>query len=167
MFKTLAVSSASLLALNTGIAVAQETIDNVQNAAETLEDKAPERRLESITVTAQKTEQTLQEVPVALSVLSSDAIENAFASNNLESLTTLVPSVSFRKGSTNANSAITVRGIGTISFSDAAEPSVATVVDGVVLGRSGQAFGDFTTLSVLRFCVVLKVRYLVRMLLPV
>jgi iron complex outermembrane receptor protein len=142
MFKTLAVSSASLLALNTGMAVAQEATDNVPNAAETAEDKAPARRLESITVTAQKTEQTLQEVPVALSVLGADAVENAFASNNLESLTTLVPSVSFRKGSTNANSAITVRGIGTISFSDAAEPSVATVVDGVVLGRSGQAFGD-------------------------
>ena len=98
--------------------------------------------LDEIIVTAQKREQSLQEVPVAVSVLGADSIESAFASNNLESLTTLVPSVSFRKGSTNANSAITIRGIGTISFSDAAEPSVATVVDGVVLGRSGQAFGD-------------------------
>ncbi|MEM9168361.1 MAG: TonB-dependent receptor [Pseudomonadota bacterium] len=98
--------------------------------------------LDEIVVTAQKKEQTLQEVPVALSVLDGETIENAFPSNNLESLTTLLPSVSFRKGSTNANSAITIRGIGTISFSDAAEPSVATVVDGVVLGRSGQAFGD-------------------------
>jgi len=97
---------------------------------------------DAIIVTAQKTEQTLQEAPIAISVLNTDQIENAFASNNLESLTTLLPSVSFRKGTTNANSAITIRGIGTISFSDAAEPSVATVVDGVVLGRSGQAFGD-------------------------
>ena len=98
--------------------------------------------LEEIVVTAQKREQVLQDVPISVSVLNEQAIESAFASNNLESLTTLVPSVSFRKGSTNANSAITIRGIGTISFSDAAEPSVATVVDGVVLGRSGQAFGD-------------------------
>lgn len=99
-------------------------------------------QLDEIIVTSQKTEETLQEVPIAVSVLGSDQIEQAFASNNLESLTTLLPSVSFRKGTTNANSAITIRGIGTISFSDAAEPSVATVVDGVVLGRSGQAFGD-------------------------
>ena len=103
---------------------------------------AAHAQLDEIVVTSQKTEQTLQEVPIAVSVLDSDAIDNAFASNNIESLTTLIPSVSFRKGSTNANSAITIRGIGTISFSDAAEPSVATVVDGVVLGRSGQAFGD-------------------------
>jgi iron complex outermembrane receptor protein len=100
------------------------------------------RRLDRIVVTAQKTEQSLQDVPVAVSVLGAEAIDNAFASNNLESLTTLLPSVGFRKGSTNANSAIIVRGIGTVSFSDAAEPSVATVVDGVVLGRSGQTFGD-------------------------
>lgn len=105
------------------------------------------RRLDRIVVTAQKTEQSLQDVPVAVSVLGADAIDNAFASNNLESLTTLVPSVSFRKGSTNANSAIIIRGIGTISFSDAAEPSVATVVDGVVLGRSGQAFGDLVDIE--------------------
>ena len=106
------------------------------------QEEKSEGLLEEIIVTAQKTEQSLQDIPISVSVLDEDAINNAFASNNLESLTTLVPSVSFRKGSTNANSAITIRGIGTISFSDAAEPSVATVVDGVVLGRSGQAFGD-------------------------
>jgi iron complex outermembrane receptor protein len=133
MKKTL-VTSTSLTALALGLSAqvyAQDTQDN---------DDGWE--LEEIIVTAQKTEQSLQDVPTAVSVLSASAIEKAFPSNNLESLTTLIPSVSFRKGSTNANSAITIRGIGTISFSDAAEPSVATVVDGVVLGRSGQAFGD-------------------------
>ncbi|MGB1868478.1 MAG: TonB-dependent receptor plug domain-containing protein, partial [Porticoccaceae bacterium] len=55
--------------------------------------------------------------------------------------------MSYRKGNTTRNSALTVRGIGTISFSIAAEPSVSTVVDGVVLGRSGQAFGDLYDLE--------------------
>ena len=98
-------------------------------------------QFDKIVVTAQKTEQNLQEVPVAVSVLPESAIENKFA-NNIENLQTLVPSISFRKGSTNANSAISIRGIGTVSFSLAAEPAVSTVVDGVVLGRSGQAFAD-------------------------
>ena len=96
---------------------------------------------DEIVVTAQKTEQNLQEVPLAVSVLPEEVIENKFA-NNIENLQTLVPSISFRKGSTNANSAISIRGIGTVSFSLAAEPAVSTVVDGVVLGRSGQAFAD-------------------------
>ncbi|MEM9014994.1 MAG: TonB-dependent receptor, partial [Pseudomonadota bacterium] len=102
---------------------------------------AAQAQFDEIVVTAQKTEQNLQEVPIALSVLPSEAIDNKFG-NNIENIQTLVPSVSFRKGSTNANSALSVRGIGTVSFSLAAEPAVSTVVDGVVLGRSGQAFTD-------------------------
>ncbi len=95
--------------------------------AETAEPKG----LEKITVTSQKRVESLNEVPVAVSVLREDQINAAF-SNNIEGLQALVPSVSFRKGNTTRNSAITVRGIGTISFSVSAEPCVSTVVDGVV-----------------------------------
>lgn len=102
--------------------------------------------IEEVVVTAQKREQGLQEVPIAVTVLQSETIDSAFA-KNIEDLQALVPSLSFRKGNTNRNSALTVRGIGTISFSVAAEPSVSTVVDGVVLGRSGQAFADLYDLE--------------------
>jgi len=97
--------------------------------------------IEEIVVTATKREVNVQDVPVAVTVLSEDTIDAAFATG-FEGLQSLIPSVSFRKGNTTRNSSVVVRGIGTISFSTAAEPSVATVVDGVVLGRSGQAFGD-------------------------
>ena len=102
--------------------------------------------MEKITVTAQKRVENLNEVPVAVSVLREDQINSAFSAN-IEGLQALVPSVSFRKGNTTRNSAITIRGVGTISFSVAAEPSVSTVVDGVVLGRSGQAFVDLYDLD--------------------
>ena len=102
--------------------------------------------LEEIVVTAQKREESVQDVPIAVSVLGADKIESAHAVG-FESLQQLIPSVSFRKGNTNRNSAVVVRGIGTISFSTAAEPSVSTVVDGVVLGRSGQAFTDLYDLE--------------------
>ncbi|MFD2167585.1 TonB-dependent receptor [Thalassotalea euphylliae] len=107
---------------------------------------ADESDIEKITVTSQKRQERLSEIPVAVSVLRSDQIDNTFA-GGFEGLQTMVPSVSFRKGTTTRNSAITVRGIGTISFSVAAEPSVSTVVDGVVLGRSGQAFTDLYDLE--------------------
>jgi len=110
------------------------------------EPKEDQGLLEKITVTAQKRVENLNEVPVAVSVLREDQINAAFSAN-IEGLQGLVPSVSFRKGNTNRNSAITIRGIGTISFSVAAEPSVSTVVDGVVLGRSGQAFIDLYDLE--------------------
>ena len=102
--------------------------------------------LEEVIVTAQKRQESLNDVPVAVTVLNSQQIDSAFA-NSIEGLQAMVPSVSFRKGNTTRNSALTVRGIGTISFSIAAEPSVSTVVDNVVLGRSGQAFGDLYDLE--------------------
>ncbi|MCH9695308.1 MAG: TonB-dependent receptor [Gammaproteobacteria bacterium] len=102
--------------------------------------------IEEIVVTAQKREENITDVPLAVSVLGQQQIEGSF-SNNMEDIQALVPSVSFRTGNTTRNSALTIRGIGTISFSVAAEPSVSTVVDNVVLGRSGQAFGDLYDLE--------------------
>ena len=103
-------------------------------------------QLEEVTVTAQKRQEKLSDVPVAVTVMNAEQIDAAFA-NNIEGLQAMVPAVSFRKGNTTRNSALTVRGIGTISFSIGAEPSVSTVVDAVVLGRSGQAFGDLYDLE--------------------
>ena len=136
------VSNAIHLALTAGLAFSTQSF--AQDATENTE--SDEQSFEQIVVTAQKRAQSLSEVPVAVSVLRSEQIETSF-SNNIENLQALVPSVSFRKGTTTRNSALTVRGIGTISFSIAAEPSVATVVDGVVLGRSGQAFADLYDLE--------------------
>ena len=139
----------TLSRLNSSITAALAISSYVALSAAAVAQEAPKEDqglLEKITVTAQKRVENLNEVPVAVSVLREDQINAAFASN-IEGLQALVPSVSFRKGNTNRNSAITIRGIGTISFSVAAEPSVSTVVDGVVLGRSGQAFVDLYDLE--------------------
>ena len=109
-------------------------------------------QVEEIIVTAQKVSQNIQDVPISISAVTGEALQRAGA-KSLEDITSIVPSVTFRKGTTNANSAIVMRGVGTISFSVAAEPSVSTVVDGVVLSRSGQSFldlVDFDRIEVLR-----------------
>jgi iron complex outermembrane receptor protein len=109
-------------------------------------------QVQEIIVTAQKVEQNVQDVPIAISAVTGEAMARAGA-KSLEDIGAVVPSVTFRKGTTNANSAIEMRGVGTISFSIAAEPSVSTVVDGIVLSRSGQSFldlVDFDRLEVLR-----------------
>jgi iron complex outermembrane receptor protein len=114
-FKALVLSASSLALMNAAPAMAQ---------------------VEEIIVTAQKVEENVQDVPIAITAGSGDRLEQAVVFN-LENISTIVPSVTFRKGTTNANSAIVMRGVGTITFSIAAEPSVSTVVDGVVLSRSG------------------------------
>jgi iron complex outermembrane receptor protein len=97
--------------------------------------------LDAIVVTAQKREQSLQEVPVALTYVDGTQLETR-GGFNIEQLKMLVPSLNIRKTNTALNQALFLRGVGTINFAIAAQPSVATVVDGVVLSSAGEAFGD-------------------------
>jgi iron complex outermembrane recepter protein len=97
--------------------------------------------LEEIIVTAQKRTENLQEVPAAVSVVSAQELERRGVIN-LTSLQSLVPSLNFKDSATTLDSSVFLRGVGTINFSIAAEPSVGFVVDGVTYARSGEAFGD-------------------------
>ena len=103
--------------------------------------KADSSLMEEIIVTAQKREQNLQSVPIAVSVVSGRLAESV-GGFNVESLKTLVPTLNIRKTNTALNQAIFLRGVGTINFAIAAQPSVAAVLDGVVLASAGEAFGD-------------------------
>jgi len=94
-----------------------------------------------IIVTAQKREERLQDIPLAVSVVGGEAIANN-GGVTLENAQYLVPSLNFRKAGTSLNQALFLRGVGTINFSIAAEPSVAAVLDGVVLSRAGEGFTD-------------------------
>jgi iron complex outermembrane recepter protein len=107
---------------------------------------APTNEVDVVIVTAQKREENLQKVPAAVSVLSAATIANANAVN-IEGITALVPSLSLQKGATTLNAAIFLRGVGTQNFSIAAEPSVSFVVDGVVMSKAGEAFGDLYDLQ--------------------
>ncbi len=97
--------------------------------------------LGEIVVTAQKREQKLQDVPIAVSVIDGSLVEST-GGFNAESLKQLVPSLNIRKTNTQLNQALFLRGVGTINFAIAAQPSVAFVLDGVVLSSAGEAFGD-------------------------
>ncbi|MFA6605740.1 MAG: TonB-dependent receptor, partial [Sphingomonas sp.] len=94
-----------------------------------------------IIVTAQKRSERLQDVPVAVSVISGDAL-SAQGKTSLEGAQYLVPSLNFLKSGTTLNQSLFLRGVGTSTFSIAGEPSISTVVDGVVFARAGEAFGD-------------------------
>ena len=98
--------------MTSGLLVSAHTYAQEAEPAQAPDD---DKSFEQIVVTSQKRVQSISDVPVAVSVLRGDQIESAFA-NNVENLQALVPSVSFRKGTTTRNSALTVRGIGTISF---------------------------------------------------
>ena len=99
-----------------------------------------------IIVTAQKRSERLQDVPIAVSVISGDAIA-AKGAINLEGAQYLVPTLNFRKSGTTINQSLFLRGVGTSTFSIAGEPSISTVVDGVVFSRAGEAFSDLVDID--------------------
>ncbi|MEZ5568954.1 MAG: TonB-dependent receptor [Halioglobus sp.] len=92
-------------------------------------------RLEEVIVTAQKRDQNVLEVPIAMNVIGRDVVDNEFL-NSLEDITRLAPSL------TIVSDDIRVRGVGTGGFALQVEPTVAVAIDGVVLSRTSQAFID-------------------------
>ena len=101
----------------------------------------PDDKVQEVVVTATRRAEPLQKVPVAVSVLDGLGLEQANL-NTLQSITTQVPSVNFRTNASNKDRSLFIRGVGTISTSPGVEPTVSTIVDGVVMARPGQATLD-------------------------
>ncbi|NYE63482.1 iron complex outermembrane receptor protein [Duganella sp. 1224] len=106
-----------------------------------LKDRDDGAAVPSVTVSATRRNASLQSVPVAVSVLDGEALNNANRTS-IDTIVQEVPSLTFRQQGGNKDSTIFVRGIGTISTSPGVEPTVSTVIDGVVYARPGQATLD-------------------------
>ena len=94
-----------------------------------------------IIVTATKREQTLQEIPVAVSVTSAETIENA-AIRDLADLQTVVPSLRVNTLQSSANTNFIIRGFGNGANNAGIEPSVGVFVDGVYRSRTASQIND-------------------------
>ena len=125
---------ASIAALVAGAVSAQQAAKPPAKAEDS-------NQLETITVTATKRSEPLQSVPIAISVISGDRLEQANL-NTLGAITAQAPTVNFRANASNKDTSLFIRGVGTISTSPGVEPTVSTVVDGVVYARPGQATLD-------------------------
>lgn len=99
-----------------------------------------------ITVTAQKREQTLQETPVSVAVVTDAAIQQS-SIRDAADLQTLVPSLRVAEFAASTNTEFNLRGIGTSSFNPGLEPSVGVFVDGVYRPRSGSAINDLLSIE--------------------
>ena len=97
--------------------------------------------LDQIIVSATRRDADLQRVPVAVSTVSGADLERANRTN-VNAIASQVPTVNFRTQSSNKDTSLFVRGVGTISTSPGVESSVSTVIDGVVYGARGQATLD-------------------------
>ena len=109
-----------------------------------------EEVIEEIIVTAQKREQSLQDVPISVSVVSGDKLDN-FGISHFIDLDDHVPNLVI--GDSPGNHQIFLRGIGSQGGNQAVEQSVALFVNGVYGGRARQfqaPFFDVERIEVLR-----------------
>jgi len=106
--------------------------------------------LEEITVTAQKREESSQNIGIAITVLDSDRLISADV-NNIQDLQNLAPSLQI--GESFGFAQVMVRGIGTDNPFAGGDPSVGMHIDGVITGQSSAQFGslfDVDRIEVLR-----------------
>lgn len=95
-----------------------------------------------IIVTATKREQTLQDVPVAVTVTTAQTLERAQI-RDIKDLTSVVPSLRVNQLQSSANTNFIIRGFGNGANNAGIEPSVGVFVDGVYRSRSAAQIGDF------------------------
>ena len=102
--------------------------------------------LEEIIVTAAKRQQTLQEIPIAVSVVTAETIEQAQVLD-IKDLQTLVPSLRVTQLQGSAQTNFIIRGFGNGANNAGIEPSVGVFIDGVYRSRVGSALADLPKLE--------------------
>lgn len=103
-------------------------------------------QIDEIVVTATKREQTLQEVPIAVSVVQEETVRDAQIVDALD-LQSLVPALRVSQLERSSNTTFIIRGQGNGANNPGIEPSVAVYIDGVFRSRAGSALSDLISLE--------------------
>ena len=95
--------------------------------------KESERALESITVTAQKRTQSIQEVPISIATLNGEQFESIFSGGeDIVALAVRVPGLYAETSNGRVAPRFYIRGLGNTDFDLAASQPVSIVMDDVV-----------------------------------
>ncbi|WP_314372536.1 TonB-dependent receptor [Sphingomonas paucimobilis] len=124
-------------AASPGVAAAADASDT--NVA--AQDQPQAQTDGDIVVTAQRRSERLQDVPLAVTAVTSEALAQRQI-NDTNSLVLAVPSLSYQQGANPTNTSFRIRGVGTALFGQGVESSVSVVTDGVVAIRSAQGFSE-------------------------
>jgi outer membrane receptor protein involved in Fe transport len=104
------------------------------------------RTIDTIIVTAQKREQSLQDVPIVVTAISEQLLKDTGV-KDIKDLTLLTPGLLVTSTSNESVTTARIRGIGTVGDNAGLESSVGVVIDGVYRPRNGVGFGDLGELE--------------------
>lgn len=114
-------------------------------AADT-KQQAKEKDIEVITVKAQRRVQNIQDVPVAVTNISSAQLDENEMGDYIDVIS-LAPGINLEQGGEIRSSSISIRGIGSAQNNTGIEPSTSMLLDGEVLARSAAMNGDMTDIE--------------------
>lgn len=114
------------------LVIATPSLSYAQEEAQADEDNANDE----IVVTAQGRTQLLSDVPVAISAVNAETLQNSGA-NDIRQLNQVAPSLLVSSTGSEANGSARIRGIGTVGDNPGLESSVPVFIDGVYRSRSG------------------------------
>ncbi|MHC3127157.1 TonB-dependent receptor [Brevundimonas sp. GN22] len=134
-FSTRLRCTASIVAFGAAVGVAGAA--SAQDAPTSVDD---------IIVTAQKREQSLQEVPIVVTTLSQETLQGAGV-KDIKDLQILTPGMTVTSTQSEASTTARIRGVGTVGDNPGLESSVGVVIDGVYRSRNSVGFGDLGELN--------------------
>ena len=102
--------------------------------------------LEEIIVTAQKREQNIQDIPVAVTALSGEQLVE-YGITDMFDLQQSAPGLIFDQSQTATTANFSIRGIGTSSQNFGLEPSVGLYVDGVYRARQSSLINELADIE--------------------
>ncbi|MEO0982431.1 MAG: TonB-dependent receptor [Pseudomonadota bacterium] len=108
---------------------------------------ADTRRMNQITVTATRREESIQDVPIAVTAVSPEELQRQGV-KDLRTLGSLSASFNLNSSQTESQgTTIRIRGVGTTGNNIGLESAVGVFLDGVYLARPGIALGDLVDLE--------------------
>ena len=110
------------------------------------QDQDGPQTIDDIIVTAQKREQNLQDVPIVVTSLSAETLQDAGV-RDIKDLQILTPGMTVTSTSSEASTTARIRGVGTVGDNPGLESSVGVVIDGVYRSRNSVGFGDLGELA--------------------
>ena len=102
--------------------------------------------LEEIVVTANRREESIQEVPMSVTAFTGQFFKDAGVTN-LAGLEQYTPSLKITPGTDSNSTSIRIRGIGSVGTNVGIDPSVGMFIDGVYQGRAGMSIGDLIDIA--------------------
>src|SRR6478672_9798541 len=102
--------------------------------------------IDDLIVTAQKREQNLQDVPIVVTTLSAETLQDAGV-RDIKDLQILTPGMTVTSTSSESSTTARIRGVGTVGDNPGLESSVGIVIDGVYRSRNSVGFGDLGELA--------------------